>query len=212
LLQNVQADTQAVLADFEQQRQELVQQGLAPIVLQRHDQAQADLRQRAAEISLIAQQWRSQPNQTQAALNALQAFFERYPAAKAAPTLDPQRLPWRTPKPVERAPNQTRVAWVQQLHKDQRVHLAQAGGTTIGPLSFNIPPEPGQAPTAADLAETPEVTLTPAIRAKATELGNNPVAIHNWVRNTVHWQPTWGAIQNAQTTLDVDANRKLTTF
>jgi transglutaminase-like putative cysteine protease len=33
-------------------------------------------------------------------------------------------------------------------------------------------------------------------------LGHNPVAIQNWVRNTIEWVPTWGAIQSAQDTLD----------
>ena len=28
------------------------------------------------------------------------------------------------------------------------------------------------------------------------------MAIHNWVRNTIEWTPTWGAIQSAQDTLD----------
>lgn len=44
--------------------------------------------------------------------------------------------------------------------------------------------------------------LTPALRAKAQELGHNPVAIFNWVRNTIEYIPTWGAIQSAQDTLD----------
>ncbi|GKS93335.1 hypothetical protein [Acidovorax sp. SUPP2825] len=56
---------------------------------------------------------------------------------------------------------------------------------------FTIPPEPGQAPTPEDLAETSEVTLTVAVRAKAQDLGNNPVAIQNWVRNTIQWVPIW---------------------
>jgi len=40
-------------------------------------------------------------------------------------------------------------------------------------------------PTAADLAETEDVQLTPAIRAQAAALNNNPVQIHNWVRNNM---------------------------
>ncbi|MGE3433671.1 MAG: transglutaminase family protein [Ramlibacter sp.] len=68
-------------------------------------------------------------------------------------------------------------------------------------MRFSFPPEPGQAPTDADLAATPDIQLTPAIRAKAAELGHNPVAIHNWVRNTVQWLPTWGSIQGADGTL-----------
>ena len=69
-------------------------------------------------------------------------------------------------------------------------------------LQFTSPPEPTQAPTDADLAQSDEVQLTPAIRAKAQELGKNPVAIYNWVRNTIEYTPTAGAIQSAQDTLD----------
>ena len=52
-------------------------------------------------------------------------------------------------------------------------------------------------PTDADLAETIEVQFTPAIQAKAAELGNNPVKIYNWVRNNVEFVPTYGSIQGA---------------
>jgi transglutaminase-like putative cysteine protease len=45
------------------------------------------------------------------------------------------------------------------------------------------------------------VTLSPAIEAKAAELNHDPVAIYRWVRNNVEWQPTWGAIQDADLTL-----------
>jgi len=52
-------------------------------------------------------------------------------------------------------------------------------------------------PTDADLAETIEVQFTPAIRAKAEELGRNPVKIYNWVRNNIEFVPTYGSIQGA---------------
>lgn len=52
-------------------------------------------------------------------------------------------------------------------------------------------------PTPADLAETTEVQFTPAIRAKALELGHNPVKIYEWVRNTIEFVPTYGSIQGA---------------
>jgi hypothetical protein len=42
--------------------------------------------------------------------------------------------------------------------------------------SSTSPPEPGQAPTTADLAETDEVVLIEVIRAKAAELGHNPLS------------------------------------
>lgn len=44
-------------------------------------------------------------------------------------------------------------------------------------------------PTAADLAATEEVHLTPAITAQAAALNNNPVKIYNWVRNSIEYLP-----------------------
>jgi hypothetical protein len=143
-------------------------------------------------------------------LEELHAFFAQYPNSKrAAPSFDPQnpkKLPWSTPEPTQRAPAETKTAWLNHLHKDyyaaQSVKLAQLGSGNIGGLQFTQLPEPSEAPTAADLAETAEVKLTTAIKAKALELGNNPVQIHNWLRNTLEWAPTWGAMQSAQDTLD----------
>ncbi|RRR98862.1 transglutaminase family protein, partial [Aquabacterium soli] len=86
-------------------------------------------------------------------------------------------------------------------YANKGTRLTQVGNSLEG-LEFVTPPEPGVAPTAADLAETPETQRTAAIKAKALELGNNPVNIQNWVRNNVEWVPTWGAIQSAQDTLD----------
>jgi len=203
LLTAIDADTDAVLADFAALRGQLQTQQVSPEILARHDQAQAELDKRANELRGLIRQWRQAPGAT--TLAALDAYFERYPAVRASTPVNPAKLPWSNPTPNQRPPAETKVGWLQNLHKGQEVKLAQAGGGTgagTGGIQFNIPPEPGQAPTAADLAETPEVTLTATIRAKALELGNNPVAIHNWVRNTIEWTPTWGAIQSAQDTLD----------
>jgi hypothetical protein len=52
-------------------------------------------------------------------------------------------------------------------------------------------------PTAAEIAETVEVQFTPEIKAKAQELGYNPVKIYEWVRNNVEFVPTYGSIQGA---------------
>lgn len=52
-------------------------------------------------------------------------------------------------------------------------------------------------PTSDDLAETVDVQLTSAIRAKAAELNYSPVKIYNWVRNNVEYVPTYGSIQGA---------------
>src|SRR6218665_2752269 len=126
--------------------------------------------------------WQSQPDEQN--LGAIGQFFEQYPAARARSPLNPGELPWGTPRPTTAEPASSQAAWHQSLYADQKVLLAQAG-TTIAGIRFDIPPAPGTAPDVADLAPTAEVTLSRAIQAKAAQLGNNPVLIDNWVRNTV---------------------------
>ncbi|MDA8456530.1 transglutaminase [Acidovorax sp. GBBC 3334] len=202
LLAAIDADTDTVLNDFAAQRQQLQDNPqVSAEILARHDQTKAELDKRANELRGLIRQWSQNPSASSLRLGALNAYFERYPAARAGTPVNPAKLPWSNPAPNQRPPSETKVGWLQNLHKGQEVKLAQTGGGSGG-IQFNITPEPGQAPATADLAETPEVTLTSAIRAKALELGNNPVAIHNWVRNTIEWTPTWGAIQSAQDTLD----------
>ncbi|HEY0548111.1 MAG TPA: transglutaminase-like domain-containing protein, partial [Verrucomicrobiae bacterium] len=56
-------------------------------------------------------------------------------------------------------------------------------------------------PNGGDLAETPDVQLTSAIRAKAANLGNSPQAIYEFVRNKVKFQPYLGSRKGADFTL-----------
>src|SRR6218665_274274 len=172
LLGAIDADTDTVLADFAAQRQALQTQQVSAEILARHDQTQGELKQRANELRGIIGQWRQA--RSAAVLGALYAYFERYPAARVDNPVDPAKLPWSNPPPNQRLPAESRAAWWRNLHPGQVVKLAQAGGgSTV--IEFRIPPEPGLAPRPEDLAETPEVTLTPDIRAKALELKNNPV-------------------------------------
>jgi hypothetical protein len=195
-LSAIQAGTADVRADFAATRTDLQQKNLPAEILARHDEAVAQFEERSAQFNQIA----GKPSDEQI-VDELASFFDKFPAKRKPGKIDPKKLPWSTPKPNTRAPAETQTAWYQNLYADQKIRLAQTG-TNIGPLQFNIPPEPGQAPTLADLAETDEVQLTPEIRAKSAELGNNPVNIYNWVRNTIEFAPTAGAIQSAQDTLD----------
>jgi hypothetical protein len=56
-------------------------------------------------------------------------------------------------------------------------------------------------PTSDDLAETIEIQLTPEIRAKAAELGNNPIKIYEYVRNNFQYEPYYGSLKGANQTL-----------
>ena len=55
-------------------------------------------------------------------------------------------------------------------------------------------------PAPEDLLATDDVQLTTKIREQAAALGNNPVAIFNWVRNTIDYLPTHGSIQGSEMT------------
>jgi hypothetical protein len=54
------------------------------------------------------------------------------------------------------------------------------------------------APGPADLAATPDVQLSPGIQELAASLGNNPLAIFNWVRQNILFVPTFGSIQGSE--------------
>ena len=57
-------------------------------------------------------------------------------------------------------------------------------------------------PVAAELAPNEDVQITPDITALAASLGNQPLAIYQWVRNNIEFLPTYGSVQGSQMTLD----------
>lgn len=81
----------------------------------------------------------------------------------------------------------------RQLHGWQPYTLAAAGSLT----GIDLPAAAGQTPGGAGLAATEDVQLTAAIQAQAAALNNNPVQIHNWVRNNIEFIPSYGSIQGA---------------
>ena len=83
------------------------------------------------------------------------------------------------------------------LFKPEPIHLAGPIPNGFTLPAFNLP----VTPTADDLAATEDIVLTPAIRALAASLNNNPVQIYNWVRNNIEYLPTYGSIQGADMTL-----------
>ncbi len=193
--------TASVQAEFDATKAELKRKNLAPEIIARHDAAVAQFQQRSADFAKIAHKISNAAAVLDSDLNDLGAFFNTYPTSRKPAPLQPGKLPWSTPKPSTRSPAVTKTAWFQNFYADKKVQLAQ-GGSNIGPIHFDIPPVPGQAPTPADLAQTDEVQITPGIIAQAKTLNNNPVNIYNWVHNNIEFVPTAGAIQSAQDTLD----------
>jgi len=155
-----------------------------------------------------------------AAQDALRAFLTKEIPQKRANLVDHNNLPWQVlkanaRKPIENADQlramltkphpelkpgsvsktadtnklDAHIGAKQELAPSQAV-AAPAGLTTANP------------PTAADLAETIDAQFTADIKQKATDLGNNPVAIFNWVHDNVAFFPSYGSAQGAQDTFD----------
>jgi RHS repeat-associated protein len=80
-------------------------------------------------------------------------------------------------------------------------YLPTAGGTDKRAASPKDAATTLAPPCPADLAESDEVVLTPAIRDLAESLGRNPVRIYNWVRDHVAFAATYGSMQGAEATL-----------
>jgi len=134
-------------------------------------------------------------------LRDLDAYLNtaQHPRARiqAAPDKLPFGAPSSGPAGKARAPRTTEREYRASLFKVEPVMLA-------GPIpnGFTLPASGLPAtPTAADLAATEDIVLTPAIKALAASLNNNPVQIYNWVRNNIEYLPTYGSIQGADLTL-----------
>ena len=123
------------------------------------------------------------------------AHLEKVKAPSRHQPLDPNNLPFRQPKVQKREPRMKKEEFERDLKKDKNAWRSEKRimVASTGSLAGLLPSE--------DLAETIEVQFTPEIKAKALELGNNPVKIYEWVRNNIEFVPTWGSIQGAQMTL-----------
>jgi hypothetical protein len=203
-LNDIRAERRAMRRSFDDVHAELIQRGVNAEILGRHHQAVAEFESRADEFERLAERLgRAGAGEEQSALDDLARFFQRHPAGKPHTPTDPDNLPWGSPRRVKRPPPET-VAELKRELFGEPVRLASAApARTLGLNAGAIlaAQAASTAPTAADLGETDDITLTPAIRAKAQELGHNPVQISNWVRNHIEWIPSWGSIQGAELTL-----------
>lgn len=104
--------------------------------------------------------------------------------------LDPNQLPFRTPKPNKRKPRLRKEEFTEFHKPIQLAFNGDLGSLLLAQASPDLP-------TPQDLAETIEVQFTQEINNLAASLENNPVKIYNWVRNNIEFVPTWGSIQGA---------------
>jgi hypothetical protein len=129
------------------------------------------------------------------------SFLEKVKPPKKHVPLDPNKLPHRTPEIKEFLIEEKQP---EKLNKANSLYgepiLVASIGSLAGLLSSAVV-QSASIPSPADLSETIEVQLTPEIRAKAAELGNNPVKIYEYVRNNFEYEPYYGSLKGAQQTL-----------
>jgi RHS repeat-associated protein len=130
------------------------------------------------------------------ALGQLSKWLDQYPSVSGQQNHEKAALPWGQGQ--KSPPN---VAQDQRQHEarfPRSIQLAANGSISGITLPDAILPAAVQA---ADLAATDDAPATPEIRALAVSLGNNPVAISNWVRNQIRYVPGYGSMQGAAATL-----------
>jgi transglutaminase-like putative cysteine protease len=178
-----------VQQSFAATEHELEQKQVPAEFLQRHRHAVDAFEQRMNELEPLMAALSAdglKPSQLPAKLNPLGEFFERYQQARPRSRLDPHNLPFRSA-----SADKTR----QPVTRDDD---AQVVAGLSSALTFSA--APSTSPQSTDLAETIDARITPAIRALAATLHDNPVEIFNWVRNNVEWLPTYGSVQGAEVT------------
>ncbi|MCA3697211.1 transglutaminase domain-containing protein, partial [Aquidulcibacter sp.] len=138
----------------------------------------------------------------QTAINELGRFMAAYPNQRAHSQTDPYNLPFRIANDKVRKAAETEAELNAVLSRtaDATSSTIAANRTTTA-TTITKSSSLTQGPDAADLAETEDAQLTPAIRAKAAELNNHPLTIYNWVRNNIEYLPTYGSIQGSDLTL-----------
>ncbi|MFZ6755982.1 transglutaminase domain-containing protein [Undibacterium sp. Ji50W] len=189
---------------FKDTEQHLKDAKLSPEILARHSKAVALYQSRQAEFDKIMDRVaqaddKRQSSDRQAALADLSSFMDKYPNAKPHQYTDPNKLPFGSPSNKVRKPNESKAQYQASLFPPKYDKVMLAGKIPDG-LQLAQATLPG-VPTAQDTAETEDVQLTPAVKAQAAALNNNPVQIYNWVRNNISFIPSYGSIQGSELTL-----------
>ncbi len=170
-------------------------------ILTRHQAAVADYERRKAEFTALVQSVEAAADgkgELQPALANLGEFMAKYPNAKTHTPTDPNNLPWGSPKPITRAPYTSPAQFKTSRLFGEPVRVALAGNIYgVGLPGITLP----LTPTPVDTAPTEDVQITQAIRDLASSLGNKPVPIYNWVRNSIQFIPSYGSIQGSDMTL-----------
>ncbi|MFL6193087.1 MAG: transglutaminase family protein, partial [Thermoanaerobaculia bacterium] len=170
--------------------------GLPPVIQGRQGEARHEYRDRMKELLdglSAAGQAGAAPEEQARALKAASTLARSARDGRPHQALDPERLPVNRPKGPARNPAVTPEEF-QTLFKDLKVDV-KAARQPASVAAAKVAPQP------ADLQPNEDVQITPEVTSLATQLGNNPLAIYNWVHDNVELVPTYGSIQGSRMTL-----------
>ena len=185
------------MADFQKVGRHVEKHKLAEIIKQRHQNAVASYRKDMDTLlnNVQAALTTDDADEQLKVVMAARKHLEGKQLERSQQPFDPNNLPHKSMQPNRNnKPKLTEKAFADAgLVNNPLVQYASHGGFTYGNLAGASNP--------AYLAETDEVKLTDAIKARALELNHDPVKIYNWVHNNIEWIPSWGAMQDSDITL-----------
>ncbi|SMC16641.1 RHS repeat-associated core domain-containing protein [Andreprevotia lacus DSM 23236] len=197
LQQQLQRAAERQEAAFAATEQLLTQRKLPAELLERHRAAVAQFRAQHAQFAarLQALQASKDDASRRAGLQALHDELRQWRGQSGSSRTGD----WGASQP-QRTPAESPAAFKRQLSRFGIAPLRLAGALPAGTTLPDFPALPAL-PTVADTAATDEAPQTAEIKALAAQLGNNPVQIHNWVRNQIDYVPSYGIVQGAAQTL-----------
>jgi hypothetical protein len=111
------------------------------------------------------------------------------------------------------AADSLRATLRQAMGQPEKPHFSLEQAEQTEAVAIQYSPAPGAnalipstavsrgAPVAADIGQSDDVLLSPEIKVKAAELGNDPLRIYHFVRNTIAFDPYYGGRKGALLTL-----------
>lgn len=186
---------------FVETEKKLKDAGLPPEILARHARFAKHYDDNLAELkgNIARVEQAKDEAEVTAEIEKTRQHLKRVKAPSRQQKLDPNNLPHRQPKVIKREPRLKKEEFDKDLKKDKHAwkNAKRVMVASTGSVAGLLPPD--------DLAETVEVQFTPEIKAKALELGNNPVRIYEWVRNNIEYQAYYGSLKTAHQTLQEGA-------
>jgi len=218
----------AIKKQFSDTERFLKEKGLPPEILERHYKFVKHYEDNLKELNdnLAAIDKSKTKTEADAVIGRAKSHLEKVKPPKKHIPLDPNKLPHRTAEPIFIEPRTSPEEFKTEQTAGYKIHdtgytmknksrvdhasgigdhgsvLVASNGSLNGLLSQSSTQIAlADPPTDADLAETIEVQFAPEIRAKAQELGNNPIKIYEYVRNNFEYEPYYGSLKGAQQTL-----------